>query len=84
MRCLMINVLALNGWVFAKFSFSTVYVSFSICIYIDSARIDLQNQQSKPLFVFISVLDSLVYIDLTIFPVDRLGLSDYTTLLVFV
>ena len=46
--------------------------------------IDLQIQQPKPLFVLISVLDNLVYIDLTIFPVDRLGLSDYTTLLVFV
>ena len=83
MRCLVINVLAMNGWVSAKFSFSIVYVSFSFASKSIVQAIDLQNQQSKPLFVFISVLDSLVYIDLTTFPVDRLGLSDYTALLVF-
>ena len=80
----MINVLAMNGWVSAKFLFSIVYSTLFHLHLIDCVNDRLQNQQSKPLFVFISVLNSLVYTDLTIFPVDRLGLSDYTTLLVFV
>ena len=79
----MINVIAMNGWVSAKSSFSLSHYSFHLHLNRLCEQ-SLYKPTIKTPFVLISVLGDLVYIDLTIFPVDRLGLSDYTTLLVFV
>ena len=79
----MINVIAMNGWVPAKSSFSLLHYSFHLHLNRLCEQSIYKPTIKTPL-VLISVLDDSVYIDLTIFPVDRLRLSDCTTLLVFV
>mgnify|MGYP000875223741 CR=1 FL=1 len=76
-------MLAMNGWVSAKSSFSLLHYSFHLHLNRLCEQ-SIYKPTIKTPFVLISVLSDSVYNDLTIFPVDRLGLSDHTTLLVFV